>query len=76
MHHKYNLSSKDAFYIIDFAARIFLGSMLPQYMALSVRFVHVSKKNYYATSEEGSRLRFGMLIVLTNIRSFKVLGTS
>ena len=44
MHHKYNLSSKDAFYIIDFAARIFLGSMLPQYMALSVRFVHVSKK--------------------------------
>ena len=32
----------------------------------------MSKKNY-ATFKQGRRLRFGMLIVLTNIRSTKVL---
>ena len=44
----------------------FLGSMLPQYMALSVS---LSKKKF----RQSRRLRFGMLTVLTNIRSTKVL---
>ena len=37
--------------------------MLPQYIALFVRFV---KKRIKATSKQGRRLRFGMLTVLTN----------
>ena len=49
----------------------FLGSMLPQYMALCVSlFV---KKKIYATSKQGRRLGFGMLTALTSIRSSKVL---
>ena len=45
---------------------IFLGSMLPQHMALCLI---LSKKNV----RQGRRLRFGMLTVLTNIRSTNVL---
>ena len=44
----------------------FLGSMLPQYMALCVSLVSFVR--------QGRRLRFGMLTVLTNIRSTKVLS--
>ena len=50
----------------------FLGSMLPQYMALFTR-VCVCQKKYEATSKQGRRLRFGMLTVVTNIRTTKVL---
>ena len=53
----------------------FLGSMLPQFMALSVYFVcslSVCPKKSYATSKQG-RLIFGMLTVVTNIRLTKVL---
>ena len=57
----------------------FLGSMLPQYMTFSVRSlcyvmslrVCVNKK-MQDTSKQGRRLRFGMLTVLTNLRSTKV----
>ena len=48
----------------------FLGSMLPQYMDLSVSFVSfVSfvENKIEATSKQGRSLRFGMLTVLTNI---------
>ena len=55
----------------------FLVSMLPQYMALCVSqlvsLVSFVKKKISATSKQGRRLRFGMLIALTNIRSTKVL---
>ena len=51
----------------------FLGSMLPQYMAFSVMLRFVCKKKIQTTSKEGRRLRFGILIALTNIRSTKVL---
>ena len=56
---------------------LFLSSMLPQCMALSITYVsYVScvNKNIYATSKQGRRLRFGMLTVLTNLRSTKVLN--
>ena len=54
---------------------LFLDSLLPQYMALCVsqlvsQFV---KKKFQVTSKQGRRLKFGMLTVLTNIRSTKVL---
>ena len=55
---------------------LFLSSMLPQCMALSITYVsYVScvYKKIWATSKQGRRLRFGMLTVLTNIRSTKVL---
>ena len=54
---------------------VFLGSILPQYMALSVSSVSLVRlsKKIQVTSKQGMRLRFGMLIVLTNIRSTKVL---
>ena len=40
-----------------------------------IRFISFvdSKKKIQATSKQGRRLRFGMLTVLTNIRSTKVL---
>ena len=37
------------------------------------QFCFVCRKKIYATSKQGRRLRFGMLTVLTNIRSTKVL---
>ena len=51
---------------------LFLGSMLPQYMTLCV----CVSKRLDATSNQGRRLRFGLLTLLTNIRSTKVLGAS
>ena len=42
------------------------------YVCMYVCYVCVSKK-FWATSKQGRRLRFGMLTVLTNIRSTKVL---
>ena len=47
----------------------FLGSMLPQYMALSVRLFCSSR----VSPKKIRRLRFGVLTALTNLRSTKVL---
>ena len=57
--------------VVNIVVMFFIGSMLPQYMALSVSFVSCvcQKKNL----GQGMRLQFGMLIALTNIRSTKVL---
>ena len=55
---------------MDEQSTLFLRSMLPQYMAFSVC---VCQKKCQATSKVGRRLRFGMLTVLTNIISTKVL---
>ena len=52
---------------------LFLGSMLPQYMALCVCMLRYVKNNVQATSKLGRRLRFGLLTVLINIRSTKML---
>ena len=53
-----------------------VGSVLPQYrplcVCLCVCVKKVSKK-FDATSKQGRRLKLGMLTVLTNIRSTKVL---
>ena len=48
---------------------IFLG-----FVRLSVMYVTSKKQTFKATSKQGRRRKFGMLTVLTNIRSTKVLG--
>ena len=62
------------FFGICLALAKFLGSMLPECMVLCISFVGLfHPKKFYDTSKQGRRLRFGMLTVLTNIRSIKLL---
>ena len=70
--HIYALGSRPIPSFIDIGA-VFKGTMLPQYTALSVCKCVSPKKKIQATSKQGRRLRLGMLTVLTNIRSTKVL---
>ena len=58
---------------LQWKTMIFLGSMLPQYLALCtcfyVCYVTLRQKSFQNTSKQGRGLRFGMLTVFTNIKS-------
>ena len=60
-------NSTDGFFPSSLVYICFLGSMLPQYLALSVCVMCVC-----LCQKNSRRLRFGMLTVLTNIRSTEV----
>ena len=62
------LQESDFIFIFRQHAASIYGFVTLRYVAL--RYV---KKKFQATSKQGRRLRFGMLTVVTNIRSTKVL---